>query len=198
MEEKQYHHGDLKRELISKGVQLLAREGYEGFSMRKLAALCNVSHAAPYKHFKGKEEIIQEIARQIANEFGDALADAVSMHPADPRLQFIDMCASYVKFLTESPDYFRFVFMTAHGRPIEVSLKEIRTGERQPVAIALTCAESYFKPLRGEGWVKDFLCVWSMLQGLTLMHVSETIRYDGEYQALVRTMVENYADAAAR
>jgi AcrR family transcriptional regulator len=177
---------------------LLAREGYEGFSMRKLAVLCNVSHAAPYKHFKGKEEIIQEISLLIAREFGSALTQAVSLHPAAPRLQLIEMCVSYVQFLLENPDYFRFVFMTAHSRPIEVSLKGILPGERNPIAAALICAEAYFRPLHGDGWVKDFLSIWSMLQGLTLIQISETIQYDEEYAVLVRTLVENYIDAMER
>ena len=34
MGENLYHHGDLKKEMILKGIQLLNKDGYEGFSLR--------------------------------------------------------------------------------------------------------------------------------------------------------------------
>lgn len=49
MEEKNYHHGDLKKQMILKGLELLNEKGIDGFSLRKIASMCNVSHTAPYK-----------------------------------------------------------------------------------------------------------------------------------------------------
>lgn len=192
MSEKQYHHGDLRQELIRQGLQLLAEEGYDGFSMRKLAALCGVSHAAPYKHFQSKEQIIGTIAAGIADEFDAALVQAVQQHAADPRLQLLQMCRQYVKFLVEHPEYFRFIFMTAHGRPIAVGLEEIVAGSRRPLEVALQCAEQYFRPLHGDGWRQDFLAVWSMLQGYVLMLNCQTIQLDADYLQTVQGMIEGY------
>lgn len=192
MEEKHYHHGDLKQELIQKGIQLLAHDGYEGFSMRKLAAACGVSHAAPYKHFKSKEEIVLTISQVIAGEFNAALSEAVSRWPADPRMQLIGMCRQYVRFLVEHPDYFRFVFMTAHGRPIEITAQDILTGERSPLVAARACAEAWFRPINGDGWLTDFMAVWGMIHGYTLMLVCQTVQVEGDYLDLVQKMVEGY------
>lgn len=50
-----YHHGDLKESLIRTGLKLFNEKGIENFSIRKLAALYNVSHSAYYKHFKNKK-----------------------------------------------------------------------------------------------------------------------------------------------
>ena len=47
-----YHHGDLKTQLIREGLKLLDAEGYQGFTLRKVAKLCGVSQTAPYRHFK--------------------------------------------------------------------------------------------------------------------------------------------------
>jgi AcrR family transcriptional regulator len=52
--EKNYHHEGLKNELIEKGLKILNKEGYEGFSLRKAARVCGVSQTAPYRHFKDK------------------------------------------------------------------------------------------------------------------------------------------------
>lgn len=194
MSQKQYHHGDLKQELIRKGIQLLAREGYEGFSLRKLAASCGVSHAAPYKHFQSKEEIIAEIGKVIAVEFGGALSAAVSLHPHDCKQQLMAMCREYVQFMVENPDYYRFVFMTSHQRPIKMDSINLQAGNRIPLTVALDCAKAYFSPLHKEGWENDFMAIWSMLQGYTLMVICGTIDPGADYLLPVQRMVEGYLD----
>ena len=53
---KAYHHKDLRNALIEKSIEIVSSEGVQSFSLRKAAAACGVSHAAPYKHFQNKEE----------------------------------------------------------------------------------------------------------------------------------------------
>ena len=45
---KSYHHGNLREELIEKGIELINEEGEEKLSLRKVAKMCGVSNAAPY------------------------------------------------------------------------------------------------------------------------------------------------------
>jgi AcrR family transcriptional regulator len=194
MSQKQYHHGDLKQELIRKGIALLAKEGYEGFSLRKLAASCGVSHAAPYKHFQSKEEIIAEIGKVIAVEFGSALSAAVSLHPQDARQQLAALCREYTHFMVENPDYFRFVFMTSHQNPIDVGDIILQAENRLPLAIAIDCAKAYFSPLHGENWKNDFLALWSMLQGYSLMIICRTIDPGEDYMLLIQKVIDGYLD----
>jgi AcrR family transcriptional regulator len=177
---------------VTKGLQLLAREGYGGFSMRKLAALCGVSHAAPYKHFEGREDIIRAISERIAGEFGAALREAAILHPDDSRQQLVEMCVRYVRFLTHNPDYFRYVFMTDHGRAIDMQGGAVRAGGRLPLQEALGCAERYFRPKSGDGWTQDFLALWSMIHGLTLAIVAGTVACQGDAGDLACGLVERY------
>lgn len=58
MTKKQYHHKDLRNALIEKGIEIVNSEGLYSFSLRKVAAACGVSHAAPYSHFQSKEELL--------------------------------------------------------------------------------------------------------------------------------------------
>ena len=56
-----YHHKDLRNALIETGIQIVNTEGVNAFSLRKVAAACGVSHAAPYSHFQNKEELLEEM-----------------------------------------------------------------------------------------------------------------------------------------
>lgn len=61
LEQRQsYHHKDLRKALIETGIELVSKEGVSAFSLRKVAAACGVSHAAPYSHFQNKEELLKE------------------------------------------------------------------------------------------------------------------------------------------
>ena len=44
--------------LNRKRIKLVNTEGLHSFSLRKVAAACGVSHAAPYSHFQSKEELL--------------------------------------------------------------------------------------------------------------------------------------------
>ena len=50
-----YHHGNLRQALIDAGIKIINESGEESLSLRKVAAECNVSHAAPYAHFNSKD-----------------------------------------------------------------------------------------------------------------------------------------------
>jgi AcrR family transcriptional regulator len=66
---KNNHHEDLKNELIEKGLKILNKEGYEGFSLRKAARACGVSQTAPYRHFKDKDALVEAIKMRALREF---------------------------------------------------------------------------------------------------------------------------------
>ena len=64
-----YHHGNLRRALIDAGVRIINEEGEDKLSLRKVAAACEVSHAAPYAHFKDKEELLAAIKSDVTERF---------------------------------------------------------------------------------------------------------------------------------
>ena len=72
-----YHHKDLRNALIETGIQLVSTEGVNAFSLRKVAAACGVSHAAPYSHFQNKEELLEAMQLFITNRFSKQLESTV-------------------------------------------------------------------------------------------------------------------------
>ena len=78
MENNSYHHGDLKHELMEKGLVLINKYGEDNLSLRKLAAECGVSNAAPYAHFENKEDLISEIQNYVMGLFTAQLKNVVS------------------------------------------------------------------------------------------------------------------------
>ncbi len=198
MAEKLYHHGDLKKEMIQKGIQLLNKEGYEGFSLRKLAAMCNVSHAAPYRHFENKQELYRAINLEISTKFRDALLEDIDRHRDDPRTQLLELCTHYISFMVDNPDYFRYIFLTSHDSQIEISNEDIRLpGDDHPFNIGKNYAKEYFCRFHENetAWILDFISLWSQIHGLTLLLVNRTIRFQGDHMEYARRMIESYLNS---
>lgn len=193
MRKKLYHHGDLKQEMIRKGIQLLNKEGYEGFSLRKLAAMCNVSHTAPYRHFANKDELYRTINSEISAIFGEALLEGLDLYQDDPKMQLQEMCEHYISFLVNNPDYFRYIFMTSHDRQLMVSEEELLyIEEDHPFNKSINYAKKYFARLRDndKDWILDFMALWSQIHGFSLLLVNGTLDFRGDYMAYARKMIE--------
>ena len=53
-----YHHGDLRHALIEAARAIVIRDGAQALSLRGVAREAGVSPAAPYHHFKDKQELV--------------------------------------------------------------------------------------------------------------------------------------------
>ncbi len=104
-----YHHGNLRQALIEAGIRIINESGEDGLSLRKAAMACNVSHAAPYAHFKDKDELIEAIKSSVTEQFMKELEDAVNGAP-DSETALISMGKRYVSFFIRKPDYYKFLF----------------------------------------------------------------------------------------
>lgn len=178
---KQYHHGNLKEELIFNGLILLNEKGVEGFSMRKVASMCSVSHNAPYKHFKNKEDFIQAISKEVWAKFHDTLKN-VSLDE--------DMGRVYVKFMVKNPEYLKFMFLSEHPVPVKVKGNTLTTEQDGSFKIFLSYAEKIFEKvgLPKEDYMKQTLVMWSVVHGLSVLIVKGNIEYEGDIDELIDSL----------
>lgn len=110
MPAKKYHHGDLKNALIQAGVEILAKEGVSGLSLRKVASHAGVSHSAPYSHFKDKQSLIAAITTESFRQLYDELRNAIAPFSNDPKRQLAEGAVAYAQFALDHTDMFKIMF----------------------------------------------------------------------------------------
>src|SRR5215469_12885352 len=71
-----YHHGNLKEALVRAALDLIAEKGPAGFTFADAARWAGVSPAAPYRHFRDRDELLADVARRGFEQFSAALASA--------------------------------------------------------------------------------------------------------------------------
>jgi len=60
--QKNYHHGNLRAELLEAAINQLRNAEVEELSLRALARDLGVSQTAPYRHFSDKGELLAAMA----------------------------------------------------------------------------------------------------------------------------------------
>ena len=77
-----YHHGELREALIAATRQLVMERGAENFTLADACRVAGVTTAAPYRHFRSKQEILEEIA---SRGFDELRAMAMAWSPRRER-----------------------------------------------------------------------------------------------------------------
>ncbi len=105
-----YHHGNLKEALIRAALELIAQKGPAGFTFAEAARWAGVSPAAPYRHYRDRDELISDVAKQGFVRFEQALLRAWDEGRPKPSAAFDRMGKAYLQFARTEPAYYSAMF----------------------------------------------------------------------------------------
>ena len=114
----------LSERLLQAGVEELYQHGFENFSVRRIAASCGVSCAAPYKHFSDKQAFIAAIFEHINAQWLHIESDVLDRE-GTVQEKLVQICKAYIRFLVENPSFRTILMMTAQN--FEPSFRTQRT-----------------------------------------------------------------------
>lgn len=123
-----YHHGNLKEALIEAALDLIARKGPAGFTFAEAARAAGVSPAAPYRHFRDRDELLASIAQQGFAQFEARLNAAWNDGRPDTMSAFQRVGIAYLAFAREHPAYYSAMFES--GLPMENNPPLLLASER--------------------------------------------------------------------
>jgi AcrR family transcriptional regulator len=107
-----YHHGNLKEALIRAALELIAEKGPAGFTFAEAARFAGVSPAAPYRHYRDRDDLLADVALRGFEQFADALTKAWDDGRPDPMTAFERMGKAYLAFARAEPAYYSAMFET--------------------------------------------------------------------------------------
>ena len=114
--ERGYHHGNLKEALLQAALDLIAQKGPAGFTFAEAARSAGVSPAAPYRHFRDRDELLASIAQRGFEQFEARLNAAWDDGRPDTVTAFERLGKAYLAFAREDPASYSAMFES--GLPI--------------------------------------------------------------------------------
>ena len=107
--ETSYHHGNLRDALIAAALTLEPENGPLGVSLREVARLVGVTHAAAYHHFDNKNALVVAVAEQGFDRVIATLDEAIAA-ARGPFFSVIEAGVAYARFAVRNPSHFRFMY----------------------------------------------------------------------------------------
>lgn len=165
-----YHHGNLRDALLRAARDLLESDGVEGLSLRALAKATGVTQAAPYSHFRDKDDLLAAIAEEGFQRLALQMAeDATGAPSTQARIE--RLMVSYITFAQNNKALFQIMF----GREL--------ADLRQYPTLAMTAGKSYAlmstalaNRLKGEVDARFMtVTLWSLCHGLTTLIIEQKL-----------------------
>ncbi len=166
-----YHHGNLRRALIKATLELIAEKGINAFSIREIAKRAGVSHAAPYRHFKDKEDILYAVAKEGFDMMVAETKKRSAKYPDDPFARYSICGISYIDFAVSHPSHYRVMFSA--GDHIRTSPEELKLSSTESFQLLIdSIRECQEKKIIREGDTYEFaLASWAIVHGYAKLFI---------------------------
>ncbi|OZE79901.1 TetR family transcriptional regulator [Rhodococcus sp. 15-649-2-2] len=147
MATRRYHHGDLRAVLLDAAERSIAQGGVDALSLRQLARDVGVSHAAPARHFRDKQALLDALALHGFQEMNRRMA-AAATGPGELMSRFRGVARAYLGFAVEHPELLDVMYSTKHHPGASDDLKAA-AGQ------SMTATEALLKDAIGAGMITE-------------------------------------------
>ena len=161
-----YHHGNLKEALVRAALELIAQKGPAGFTFAEAARWAGVSPAAPYRHFRDRDDLFANVALRGFEQFETALTRAWDDGRPDALTALERMGKAYLAFARAEPAYYSAMFES--GIP-PASTPELRAAGDRAFAVLREAAEkvcSQMPPMGRPPALMVALHIWAISHGI--------------------------------
>lgn len=162
----------VREQLIIAGIEELEAHGIADFSLRRVASSCNVSCAAPYKHFHSKEELIEEIFKYIKSQLDLLLEQVAEIFIDDPQKRLVESGISYINFCLANPHFRAIITLSEETLPLKNIVKPL--------------LEQYLPHISPAEIKRRELLIRSLLYGSAVMLESRELEANEESMSSIR------------
>jgi AcrR family transcriptional regulator len=161
-----YHHGNLKEALLRAALELIAQKGPAGFTFAEAARWAGVSPAAPYRHFRDRDDLLANVALRGFEQFEIALARAWDNGRPDVFTALDRMGKAYLAFARAEPAYYSAMFES--GIP-PASTPDLREAGDRAFAVLREAAEKLCSQMPPQGRPPALMValhIWALSHGI--------------------------------
>jgi AcrR family transcriptional regulator len=192
---KTYHHGNLREALLKSALRLIAEVGPTAFTLREVARRAGVSHNAPYRHFRDRDELMAAVSTEGYRELTQTMLDAVEQE-SGALLRLKRAGLAYVNFALRRPEHFTVMFDAPTSKPSDkLCFNPAKLNSKYPQAVA--AAEQSFRTLvnlvaacQEEGTLPGgdtrtlALLTWSIVHGIAKLAITGRFPFASKSEVL--------------
>jgi AcrR family transcriptional regulator len=163
---RSYHHGNLREALVAAAIRLIQEKGPAGFTIAEAARVAGVSPAAPYRHFRDRDALLAEIAKQGFDEFSSRLKDGWRDGQPDPVAALHRLGGAYLSLAREQPATYAAMF---EAGLCVADYPDLATASEAAFAVLRTACEAVAAALPAQQRPPGLMMalhIWSLSHGI--------------------------------
>lgn len=165
-ETRGYHHGNLREALMRATLDLIGEKGIAGVTFAEAARRAGVSAAAPYRHFRDRDEMLAAVAAVGFERLAQALEAAWQGGRPAPAVAYERVGRAYLDFARRNPAEYAAMFES--GLPPEGHEGLKQAGDRA-FGVLREAAEALVGQIPGPGRPPALMVAlhtWSLAHGV--------------------------------
>ena len=190
---KSYHHGNLREELIEKGIEVINEEGEEKLSLRKVAKMCGVSNAAPYTYFKKKSDLLEAMSDYIWKILAIELAKTRKKYENSEDL-LVKLGKIYVMFFCENHEYYYFIISRSNTKIDLLSeFSKMENSNQSAFNILKSEATKVLQKadVPNQAIQDKIIAMWALVQGLVTIMIMNDITYSEIWEEKIEEIIKS-------
>ncbi len=164
-----YHHGDLRAQLVEATRRLVEEKGPDHFSVAEACREAGVSTAAPYKHFKDKDEMLRAVIWEGMVRHRNQMLEAIAPIRQGSPDRVVALGKVYVNFASKEPGVFRLSFALSERHDDDEEL--IACGQSLFAIVIQAVAHCLGREDPIEEDVQRAFMLWSFVHGLSFLTI---------------------------
>ena len=171
-----YHHGDLREALIAAAHQLVNEKGSDQFALADACRVAGVSTAAPYRHFRDRQDLLGELVARGFQMLKSRMLEAMRPYETGSVESITAIGHAYVGLARDEPALFRMMFSTKPHKKDKGHADGTGGGAFQ---VLLDEVSAY---LRAHGQERDV--IETAVPLWTFVHGAASLLIDRDYEAV--------------
>jgi AcrR family transcriptional regulator len=166
-----YHHGNLRQALVEAALVLIARNGPTGFTLSEAAKTADVTPAAVYRHFAGREDLIAEVARQGYEIFAALMEFAYNNGQPSALAAFEATGRAYLAFARKYPGHYMAMFESGLSLNAYPDLALVAQKARNVLEMAAEKLSQHMPPGKRPPASMFSAHIWAMSHGVVELYM---------------------------
>ena len=190
---KSYHHGNLREELIEKGLEMINEVGEEKLSLRRIAKMCGVSNAAPYTYFKKKSDLLEAMSNYIWKILAIELSKTRKKYENSEDL-LVKLGKIYVMFFCENHEYYYFIISRSNTKIDLLSeFSKMENSNQSAFNILKSEATKVLQKadVPNQAMQDKIIAMWALVQGLVTIMIMNDITYSEIWEEKIEEIIKS-------
>ncbi|MDZ4134182.1 MAG: TetR/AcrR family transcriptional regulator, partial [Paracoccaceae bacterium] len=166
MSKRGYHHGNLRQALVEAALALIEEKGPQGFTLSEAAKAADVTPAAVYRHFAGRDDLIAEAARQGYEIFAALMEFAYDKGQPTALAAFEATGRAYLAFARKYPGHYQAMFESGLSLSAHPDLAQTAARARAVMEAAANALSKQIAPERRPPATMFSAHIWALSHGI--------------------------------